>query len=374
MRIGITTDAMDRQPTGIGNYVYNLVKELIQLSEHDYTLIHFSKNTNELYRKAKDVIIPNIPVIPDAIKRSIYFSLKGRNFDLVHETGNIGLIFPVTFKKVLTIHDLHSYLFPETVPLGRKITMYYGARFFYPYNNIDKIIAVSENVKREIIRELKVPEEKIEVIYLGVDRTKFKVLEDKERVFSVLKEKYGIDSPFILTVTTLQPRKNVSALIKSYYKLKKRYKLNHKLAIVGGKGWKYSSIFNLVRKLNLERDIIFTGYVENKDLVLFYNAADLLVFPSIYEGFGLPPLEAMACGTPVVTSNTSSLPEVVGDAGIMIDPYDVDELANVMNEVLTNNDLKKSMSEKGLRRAQIFNWKDTAKKTLKVYEEVISQD
>jgi glycosyltransferase involved in cell wall biosynthesis len=147
-------------------------------------------------------------------------------------------------------------------------------------------------------------------------------------------------------------------------------KTAYKLVIVGGKGWKYDDIFRNIEALNLQEDVIFTGYVPKEDLVKFYNLADLFVYPSLYEGFGLPPLEAMACGCPVITSNTSSLPEVVGDAGIMVNPYDVNELVKVMYEVLTNEGLKKELSKKGLERAKLFDWKKTAEETWKAYEMV----
>ena len=145
----------------------------------------------------------------------------------------------------------------------------------------------------------------------------------RQQIHDELKSEYKIDTPFILFVGTLEKRKNVPTLLKSFYKLKK-CKIEHKLVIVGGKGWKYTKIFDLIEEFNLKGDVIFTDYVSDEYLVKFYNAADLFVYPSLYEGFGLPPLEAMACGCPVITSNTSSLPEVVGDAGIMIDPNDID--------------------------------------------------
>jgi len=135
-------------------------------------------------------------------------------------------------------------------------------------------------------------------------------------------------------------------------------------------GWKYNKIFSTMEELDLKKDVIFTGYVPDEDLVKIYNAADLFVFPSIYEGFGLPPLEAMACGCPVITSNTSSLPEVVGDAGVMVDPYDDKTLADEMHRILSNNGFKTELSKKSLERAELFSWRQTAKETWKVYEEV----
>jgi len=169
----------------------------------------------------------------------------------------------------------------------------------------------------------------------------------------------------------LEKRKNIPTLIKAFYESKRR-RTNHKLVIVGKKGWKYDDIFETIDALNLKNEVIFTGYVPKEDLVKFYNTADLFVYPSVYEGFGLPPLEAMACGCPVITSNISSLPEVVGNAGITVNPYDVEELVEAMYRVLNDEDLRKELSKKGLERSKLFSWRKTAEETWKVYEEVFN--
>lgn len=216
----------------------------------------------------------------------------------------------------------------------------------------------------DIIRYFKIPENKIKVIYLGVDED-YKPLSETE--IRKVRQKYHLNYPFILYVGSLISHKNIPTLIKAFYKLKK-YGLPHKLVITGKRGWKYKNIFEIISKLNLQKDVVFTGYVQREDLPALYNAADLFVYPSLYEGFGLPPLEAMACGTPVITSNTSSLPEVVGNAGIMVDPYDIDGLAKAMYEVLTNEGLRAELRKRGLERAKMFSWKKTAEETLNVYK------
>ena len=203
------------------------------------------------------------------------------------------------------------------------------------------------------------------MVYNGKNE-RFKPLNQKE--VAEVKQKYNLDFPFILFVGVLQPRKNIPTLIKAYYKLKKEG-IKDKLVITGGKGWQYKEIFETVERLNLQKEVIFTGHIPDDDLPKLYNAADLFAFPSLYEGFGIPPLEAMACGIPVITSNTGSLPEVVGDAGIMVDPYDIDGLAKAMYEVLNNEGLKEEMVKKGLERAKMFSWKKCAKEVLDVYEE-----
>jgi len=233
----------------------------------------------------------------------------------------------------------------------------------------DKIITVSNSTKNDLMNHFNIPKEKIRVIFEAADE-KFKSLNNKET--KEVKYKYHLNFPFILYVGGLAVHKNIPALIKAFYKVKKKG-IQHKLVITGTKRWKYKEIFETIDKLDLQNDVVFTGYVSDEDLPALYNAADLFVYPSIYEGFGLPPLEAMACGTPVITSNTSSLPEVVGDAGIMVDPYDVNGLADAMHEVLANEGLRANMIKNGLERAKMFSWEKCARETLKVYEEVYNQ-
>jgi glycosyltransferase involved in cell wall biosynthesis len=236
-------------------------------------------------------------------------------------------------------------------------------------NRTNIMICDSVSTKNDCMKLLKIPEKRLKVIPLSADE-QYKPIKNKEHIRDELKREYNIDYPFILFVGTLEKRKNVPILLKSFYKLKKS-KLNHKLVIVGGKGWKYTRIFDLIEGLNLENDVIFTDYVSDEYLVKLYNAADLFVYPSLYEGFGLPPLEAMACGCPVITSNTSSLPEVVGDAGVMVDPNDIDSLTESMIKILTDNEYREEMGRKSLERAHMFSWKKTAEETWDVYKEVL---
>lgn len=232
----------------------------------------------------------------------------------------------------------------------------------------EKIITISEFSKLDIIKYIKVPEENIEIIPPAVDYNLYYLNRNRK----ILK-KYKIeeDERVVLYVGAEDPRKNVHFLINSFSKLK--YKLqNVKLLKVGlpndvgvrGKLLKH------IESLNLQKDVIFTGYVSESELAKIYNAVDLFVFPSLYEGFGIPPLEAMACGTPVITSNTSSLPEVVGEAAITVDPYDVNKFAEEMYEALTNEGLREDMIKKGLERSKVFSWDNSAKKTLKTYKEL----
>lgn len=370
MKVGIITDAIDLKTTGIGVYAHNLINSLnIIDKKNEYYLIHYMKTNMEIYKSNKEVFIPMPEFIPfrfNTLWRDVILPLKLKNLelDLLHDPRQIGFppLFSVPFKTIITIADLMPMLFPKLYSV-RAVMRHklLGAKII---RSADRIIAISESTKRDLINYLKAPEEKIRVIYLAAGNN-FKQLQPGE--VAEFKHKYNLDFPFILFVGLLHPPKNIPRLIRAYHKISNPG-LGHKLVIAGKKGPKCKEIFETAEKLNLQREVIFTGYIPDDDLPRLYNAADLFVFPSLYEGFGMPPLEAMACGTPVITSNTSSLPEVVGDAGITLNPYDVDGLARAMQEVLTNDRLRLKMVKKGLEQAKKFSWEKAAKETLRVYE------
>lgn len=371
MKIGIITDFVDGKHGGIGVYTNNLIKKLNEIdSKNQYYLIHHSSIQMPVYNVNKEIPIKKYSLSKGSwiFWRYIYAPLKLKSMselDIVHDPYEIGpMSFKMPFKKIITIHDLTPILFPNTFSLTTvllhklllKKTLY----------TADKIITDSKSTKEDLIFYFKIPDEKIKIIPLGVDE-KFKLIDSS--TVRKFKNNYNLDFPFILYVGTLEPRKNIPTLLKAFSILRSR-NLNYKLVIAGEKGWKYKAIFDTISDLNLQNDVIFTGYVSDDDLPLLYNAADLFVYPSLYEGFGLPPLEAMACGTPVITSNTSSLPEVVGDAGILLDPVDIEGLANSIHNVLFDNELKQNIVRKGLERSKMFNWEKCARETLFAYTSI----
>jgi glycosyltransferase involved in cell wall biosynthesis len=199
----------------------------------------------------------------------------------------------------------------------------------------------------------------------------FVPVRDPARLQAV-RQRYGIARDYILSVGSLQPRKNLVRLIHAYVNLRRRDDdVDHQLVIVGKKGWLYQDIFRAARESPFVEDIIFTGYVPEEDLPALYSGATVFVYPSIFEGFGLPVLEAMACGVPVITSNSSSLPEVVGEAAILVNPYDERAIEVALRQVVWNAELRRELSERGLRRAQQFSWRRTAELTVRAYEEVV---
>ncbi len=232
----------------------------------------------------------------------------------------------------------------------------------------DKIITISEFSKSEIIKYAGYSPDKIEIIYPAVDHDIYYKTRDK----SILKGSNISDScKIILYVGSEEPRQNVDALIKAFSEVKKQLP-EVKLIKIGNPHLHGAreKILELIKNLNLQKDIIFMDYVLEEELPKWYNAADLVVYPCSYAGFGMPPLEAMACGTPVITSNSTSLPEVVGKAGIMVDPHEIPDLSSNMYNVLTDNDLAKNMSINGLKRSKIFNWEESARKTVEIYEKM----
>ena len=300
------------------------------------------------------------------------FALQKERIDLLHALAFVTpLLSPCP--AVVTIYDLSFLLYPERFKRFKRF--YLG---FFPRlsaRRARRIIAISESTKRDVVRLLGVPPEKVEVVYCGIDEAFRPLAEDQVAAF---RSKRGLPERFILFVGTIEPRKNLTTLLEAYAVFRRdvrdqeignrKSKIENLHLVIGGaKGWFYQDVFARVEELGLEGQVMFPGYIPVSELPLWYNAAELFVYPSLYEGFGLPPLEAMACGTPVVAANTSSLPEVVGEAGLTVDPWDVEGLAEAMRRALDDEALRQEMRERGLQRAKGFSWTKTAQETVQVY-------
>ncbi|MEW5766349.1 MAG: glycosyltransferase [bacterium] len=369
--IGIDGRVLGYYKGGVPEYIYNLVENLGLMKENGFKYIIFQGGQRNSFSANSNIRQQTIRIPSFHFQEQIFWpvELSKQGIDLFHGTACITpLIRPC--KSIITIHDLAWVRFPQYLP----DPFLSGLKKWIPISikGADLIIAVSRKTKEDIIEFFGVPENKIKVVYEGVNKRVYRPIEDT-RSMEKIRQKYHIFDPFILNVGALQPRKNIQGIIKAYYKLKNDNYLDYKLVIPGRKGWLYNEIFQLVRDLELEKDVIFTGAVENEELSYLYNAAELFVFPSFYEGFGLPVLEAMACGTPVITSNTSSLTEVAGEAAILVDPHNVEELAEAMHRVLTDTALKDQMREKGLEQVSKFSWEKCARETLEVYQEALGR-
>jgi glycosyltransferase involved in cell wall biosynthesis len=280
--------------------------------------------------------------------------------DVVHCPVNV---LPVCLPcpAVLTIHDLTFLRFPDRFRTERQ--RYLAVLTRLSAKRAQRITTDSANTRNDVAELFDVPAERIEVVYPGLDEAFHPVPEAELADF---RQRKDLPEEFILYVGTLEPRKNVSSLIRAYAQLDP----DCPLLIAGGRGWMYEDMFREVERLGLEERVIFTGYVPPDELTLWYAAATVFVYPSLYEGFGLPALEAMACGTPVIVSNASSLPEVVRDAGIQVDPYRTDELAEALAEVLRSKAKHEQMRAAGLEQAASFTWEKAASQLARIYRSV----
>jgi len=284
--------------------------------------------------------------------------------DLVHGPVFVGPLrapCPV----IVTIHDLSFLRFPSLFRPGNRLYLSLMTRL--SARRARRVVAVSRHTALETTRLLGVPSQRIDVVYHGVDPV-FRPLPPEE--VAAFRRAQGLPDRFVLFVGTLEPRKNLVRLVDAFAHLRDE---RTRLVLVGGKGWLYGELYARVEALGLGASIIFPGYVEREALPLWYNAATVMAYPTLYEGFGLPVLEALACGTPVLSSNTSSLPEAAGDAAVMVDPHNVEALAEALNRLLSDRTLRLELRERGLAHARRFTWTRTAQYTVQVYRRAITE-
>ena len=367
--------------TGVGQYSSNLIKNLQYIDssntyEFFFTGIKDVYNFN-LYKQVLGLNIRNVK-IPNKVL-NLLSSFTGKTLlpldiflgspDIIHSLAPLIFLSGVSKSKlIVTVHDLTFLVHPEThIP----ITLEINKTIHKTLKSADAIIADSMATKKDIIRLIGINEKKIYVIPLAA-REEFKPVNNKF-VINEAKKKFHINGSYIIFLGSLEPRKNIVRLLKAYSDLKSKKKIKEKLVIVGQKGWLYNPIFSEVRANKIESDVIFTDYIPTSDVVKLINGAKLLIYPSIYEGFGLPILEAMACGTPVITSNISSMPEAGGDAAYYINPLNVSSISEGLLTVLNSRSLQRELSKKGLIQARKFSWEKTAKQTLSVYKELLTK-
>jgi glycosyltransferase involved in cell wall biosynthesis len=373
MKIGIDGRAAKwYRGTGIGNYTYQVINSLNQLDTcNNYLLfmpdkcrndINFNKNFNvrNIGENSgngfwNEVNIPNI--------------LHYNEVELYHVPQNgIGLPMDKPCKMVITLHDIIPYKMPETVgPSYLKIFLEQIPKIV---PQCDGIITVSNFSKEDIMREFDYPGEKIFVTHLAPED----IYKPKDKRFSkgLINKLYGIENDYILYIGGFSPRKNIIGLIEAFSKLVLKHKKDIKLVIAGKKGLSYERYRNRAESLGILDKVLFPGFIPIEHLPFLYSAAELFVYPSFYEGFGLPPVEAMACGTPVIASNTTSIPEIVGNNALLINPWDTEELFQAMLKTLEDSSLRESLITKGFIRSSELSWDKTALHTLKAYNKIIN--
>jgi glycosyltransferase involved in cell wall biosynthesis len=376
MRIAVNAQSYEAgNPSGIATYTEYLYKYIWNMDMTNKYVFFASKVSRELKNHAKDRVKFHSAPSPRANKyvrvgwENIVFPIQLclNNVDLLH-CVNYSLPFavPVRIKKVITVHDLIWFKFPEYFP---KDTLFAAKkRLLHACSVADCIITVSENTKTDVLEVSHCKEEKVAVIHEGIDIKHFNRAPKEDSLATVIRSKYSLPQQFILWVGSYRKHKNVENLCKAFALAKEKHKLAHKLVLCGPRLLQEEAVNDILK--NFGNNIMVIGPVEYEELPVIYKLADAFLFPSLYEGFGLPVLEAMASGIPVITSNTSSLPEVAGDAALLVNPLCVDEIAEALTRVIEDNELRLTLIAKGIERAGKFSWEDTAYKTLKLFSEV----
>jgi glycosyltransferase involved in cell wall biosynthesis len=379
MKIGIDASCLLTRRTGIGYFTQNLLGEMLSLnSPHEF---HVFMNS---YRHP----LPKLPMLQKSNVHARHFRVPGPFLinawrylrfppielftgfvDIFHSTT--GYLPPqLRGKRIVTVYDLFFLKHPDLCDrLGGR---YFAGIFPKRLPKYDHIIVPSNATKHDLLDLIKVEEEKVTVIYGGVDQQKFHVISDQS-LLETVREEYCLPRNYIMSVCTIEPRKNIEGLLIAYRHLKEILYNPPKLVIVGQEGWDSSRIKGMVRQHNLGQDVLFTGYVPEEHLPVLYNAALLFVYPSLWEGFGLPVLEAMACGVPCLVSTTPALKEITEGAAMMMDPYNYYEMAERIKDLITSHREREEMLHKGLLHVQKFSWVLTAQKTLRVYEKITTQ-
>lgn len=383
MRIGIDARTIlnpeKGDAIGVGHYTYQLIRHLLEIDKENEYVLFFDFRVRE--KDVKKFSRPNVKIrfypfsdykkyLPGVYNEILGTAILNKEkLDLIHTTSHASRI-PVSYrgKTVVTINDLSVYKLNDVFP-----------KFFQTKNKTlislmvskaQKVIAVSNSIKNDLQEILKCPEDKIRVIYSGFDKRMFENSEvDRKKIL----DKYSIKDKYILFLGTLEPSKNIVRLMEAFKIFKGKNKKDkiagdYKLVLAGKRGWLAKEYKQIAKDLGLSKDIIFTGYVIGDDLVPLFHNADFFIMPSLYEGFGTTVLEAFATGTPAIVSNVSSIPEIAGDAAELVNPLDVQNIAEAMIKLSRNEELKNIYREKGKRQLEKFNWEKCARETLEVYK------
>ena len=373
MRIAINTIPLLSPLTGVGHYTYQIAKALREIStEHRYTYFYgyysqelqSPEESHQVFCRFKETI-RKTPILGSSARKfqDVLNYFSSRRFDLYFEPQFIPLNIPAQ-RTVVTILDFSFVRFPEWHPEDK--IRYFKKYFWEKIKGADHIIVISNFIKNEAVDLFGFQSDRISAIHLGIDPNLFRIYDPEE--FISIKNKYQLPDNFILFVGSIEPRKNIFNLLKAYGDLRHSMRKTFKLVLVGNKGWKNEQTLSLIRESG--DDVRYLGYVPEIELGPLYRLARLFVYPSFYEGFGLPPLEAMACGCPVIVSHTASLPEVCGEAAFYINPHEVESISAGMERILENETLRNALKSKGLERSKLFSWNKAAEEHLRLFEKI----
>lgn len=383
MRIGIDIRCLSEgRRTGVEEYTRNLLHNVFSLDQDNEYVLFLNAFNEPKGDFSEFLAYPNVALkrsrIPNKLLNFCFWYFGWPKVDRMLGGADLFFMPNINFialsgkaRLVLTVHDLSFEIYPETFSLKRRLWHF----FINPKKlcrRADAVVAVSESTRADVISRYGIEGEKVHRIYSGASDDFVQLDRNDERLFAA-REKYHLPFNFIFYLGTIEPRKNIPSVIRAFDRLKS---LGHpqldryKLVMAGAKGWKSKGIFDEMRSAKHTDDIIYTDRITNEDKPFVYNLASVFVYPSFFEGFGLPVLEAMKCRVPVIVSNASALPEVVGDAGIMVDPDKPDELFLALKEVLLDRALAESLKEKEWRRAFRFHWRRTAAELLEVMKKI----
>lgn len=367
MKIALDCRTVTAPKTGDRTYALNLLRGLAEVDrENEFLLYTWERTTltDVSNPRFSTVLLPSQPRwawTPLAFPRD----LRRRGADLAHVQYIIPPVSPCPV--VTTIHDIAFARFPGLFPLKHRVLL----NLLIPFaaRRSAAVITCSESTRRDLVELYGIPPEKIWVTPYAADSVYRPMDRDEAR--RAVRKRLRVPTPYVLSVGVLQPRKNLPRLVRAYNRVAAEFP--HRLVIVGKEGWANEELRTAIRAAPPGKEPFFTGYVPDADLPPLYAGADLFAYPSLYEGFGLPPLEAMACGTPVLTGDTSSLPEVVGDAGVMVPPQSEEAIADAISALLSDERRREALSAAGIRRAAEFSWERTARETLNVYRRVMER-
>jgi glycosyltransferase involved in cell wall biosynthesis len=371
--VRIAIDVRKYNDFGIGTYIRNLVHQLARIDrETEYVLLCRPQDREKIVISSRNfrTVVEPAPLYSVSEQIRIPMALRREHVDLFHAPHYV-LPPLIHCRSVVTIHDCIHLMFPQYFS-GRLAQGYAKAQIWTAAHRSDRILTVSETSKLDILRRFRIPADKVTVVYNAIDERL--MVPPAEEDFERVRTRYQLKDPFALYVGNIKPHKNLERLIDAFHELRQETAFESlKLVIIGDEISRYQGLRRAVHRHKLHKHVRFFGFVPLETLAVLYRLARVFVFPSLYEGFGLPPLEAMYFGTPVVTSNVSSLPEVVGDAAILVDPYSSTSIADGMRRALMDEDLRVWLCERGMARAREFSWEHSVERIREVYGEVMER-
>ena len=376
MHIGINaqllSNSQNYRNSGVSRYIRYLVTELAkQPDKHTYTIFVNGQDIIQQLPSSSNITYVSAPW-PEAkpTARVVWEQLtlpsliRQKQITVLHSPVNVKPEFlPHSCASIVTLHDLAFLRFPNVLTRAKRI--YHQTFTMHSLRHASMLITVSDSTKHDAHELIGIPDERMQTIYPCIDE-RFTNQRDEEQI-RIFRQQHELEEGFFLYLGTLEPRKNIPALIDAYALLRQKQVIRQKLVLAGGKGWLYDAVFTKVRQMGLETEVLFPGFVSDKDQILWYQTANVFVYPSLYEGFGLPVAEALACGTPVVTSNVSSLPEAGADLALCVDPSDTNSLADAMYQALTDRTLQEKCQKLAPAVAQKYSARSMVEQTIEVY-------